>query len=72
MDYLLSRENRCQLVEQSQVELGRSRKYAELTYLQQSSRGRDKVQNLLYDKPIDELHSQVVKQKSPFVRGFFI
>jgi len=34
MDYLLSRENRCQLVEQSQVELGRSRKYAELTYLQ--------------------------------------
>ena len=70
MDYLLSRENKCQFVEQSQIELGRSRKYAELTYLQQSSRGRDKVQNLLYDKPIDELHNQVVNMEIPsYVEG---
>jgi len=30
-----------------------------------------KFKNLLYDEPIDELHNQVVKEKSP-VKGLFV
>ena len=62
MDYLLSREKRCLTFEQSTLELGRSRKYAELTYLQLSSRGRDKVQTNDSVTTVDDMHNQVVNK----------
>ncbi len=62
MDYLLSREFECLLIAKVSRELGRSRKYAELTYLHQPLGVRQSYNDTVGEDCTTKLLSKPLRQ----------